>query len=636
MFDGFIKAAAAAPMIRVADPDYNADRVIEIMKDAQEKGVRVLAFPELTLTGCTCGALFRQRPLLDGAERALQKIVEASRNVDMLLFVGLPLCVGVRVYSVGAAIFDGKVLGFIPRQNVEGTPFSCPDEEDEIRIVDAAGFASVPFGSRLLFRNFWCKELIVGAEIGADMDAMLPSSMDLCLSGASIIVQMAGFPMTVTSRTEETMKAQFRSEHLKAGFLTASPNKGESTTDNVYSGLCLVTENGVVLSESEAEDSYAISEIDVNYLANLRIADRQFDNDEDLFINWGLEETETTLTRYFSKNPHLPPLQKDIPAYCDRLFDIQVSGLVKRMKYAGLDHCVVGISGGVDSTLCVMVCAEAVRRMGLPSTNVIACTMPCFGTTSRTKSNAIIVAEQIGAEVRVIDIGNSVNLHFDDIGHARDDYSIAFENAQARERTQVLMDIANEVNGLDVGTEDLSEYIDGWCTYNGDHTSMYDVNMGVTKTQVRAVVKHIAQNTENKTLADALWDVLDCPVTPELLPVHDDTIEQKSEENVGSYSLQDFFTHKMLICGFTPRKTFRLAKIAYRDEFDDKELLHWLKSYCRRLFSQQFKRSCLMDGPAVENFSVSPRVGFRIPSDGMDTLYLKEVEDLEKELGCNG
>ena len=303
------------------------------------------------------------------------------------------------------------------------------------------------------------------------------------------------------------------------------------------------------------------------------------------------------------------------------------------MEYAGLDHCVVGISGGVDSTLCVMICARAVKRMGLPAANVVACTMPCFGTTSRTKSNAIVVAEQVGAEVRIIDIGESVNKHFDDIGHARDDYSIAFENAQARERTQILMDIANEVNGLDVGTEDLSEFIDGWCTYNGDHTSMYDVNMGLTKTQVRAAVKHIAQNTDDKVLADALWDVLDCPVTPELLPVQNDTIEQKSEENVGSYSLQDFFTHKMLICGFTPAKTFRLAKIAYGDEFDDEELIKWLKSYCRRLFSQQFKRSCLMDGPAVEKFSVSPRNGFLIPSDGMDTLYIAELRELERELG---
>ena len=345
---------------------------------------------------------------------------------------------------------------------------------------------------------------------------------------------------------------------------------------------------------------------------------------------FGGEISETAISRTYLMHPHLPKTSEELPAYCERMLDIQVSGLVKRMEYAHLDHCVVGISGGVDSTLAVMVSAMAVKKMGLPSENVVACTLPCFGTSSRTKSNAIIVAEQIGAEVRVIDIGKSVYQHFDDIGHAHDDYSIAFENAQARERTQVLMDIANKVNGLDVGTEDLSEFIDGWCTYNGDHTSMYDVNMGLTKTQVRANVRYIADTTEDRVLKAALYDVLECPVTPELLPIHDDQIEQKSEEAVGSYSLQDFFTHKMLICGFTPSKTFRLAKIAYRNEFTDEELIRWLTSYCKRLFSQQFKRSCLMDGPAVEAFTVSPRVGFLIPSDAENAMFLQDLESLNE------
>ena len=276
--------------------------------------------------------------------------------------------------------------------------------------------------------------------------------------------------------------------------------------------------------------------------------------------------------------------------------------------------------------------ALAVRRMGLPSENVIAVTMPCFGTSSRTKSNAVVVAEQWGCEVRVIDIGKSVYQHFDDIGHAHDDYSIAFENAQARMRTMILMDIANKVNGLNVGTEDLSEYIDGWCTYNGDHTSMYDVNIGVTKTQVRAAVAHIAGTTEDAVLKAALYDVLDCPVSPELLPIHDDMIEQKSEDSVGSYSLQDFFTYHVLINGFSPRKTVRLARLAYGDEFSDEELLRWLRSWCRRLFSQQFKRSCLMDGPSVGTFSVSPRTGFQMPSDAEAALFLKDLDELEDDL----
>ena len=397
----------------------------------------------------------------------------------------------------------------------------------------------------------------------------------------------------------------------------------------------MVAENGEVLASDECEDCFVVSEIDVEYLENLRRKSGKYGRSQYKYshseLYWGEEVCETELTRTYRKLPHLPEFEKDMGNYCRRMIDIQVSGLVKRMTYAGLDHCVVGISGGVDSTLTVMICAEAVKRMGLPSTNVVACTLPCFGTSSRTKSNAIIVAEQVGAEVRVIDIGESVYKHFDDIGHAHDDYSIAFENAQARERTQVLMDIANKVNGLDVGTEDLSEFVDGWCTYNGDHTSMYDVNMGLTKTQVRAGVRYIAQHTEDKVLADALWDVLDCPVTPELLPIHDDQIEQKSEENVGSYSLQDFFTHKMMICGFSPAKTMRLAKAAYGDEFTDEELTKWLRSYCKRYFSQQFKRSCLMDGPSVEAFSVSPRTGFLIPSDAENSLFMASLDTVAKE-----
>lgn len=632
MKHGFIKTAAASPMIRVADPDYNADRVIDSIKAAREAGVRLLVFPELTLTGCTCFDLVTHRTLLQGAEKALGKVVEATEGMDMLVFVGLPFLDGTKLYSCAAAICAGQLLGMVPRTEVAGTHFAAPDEG--FRFVTVCGRYEVPLTADALFTSDCVPDLAVAAELGADMDAVTPPSVRLALSGATVIAQMASFPMTLSSRAEAELAVKYQSRRLAAGFVTASPNKGESTTDNVFSGLCMVAENGVILAEEESENDLAVTELDVNLLANLRLRSGKFGGDSGLLtISWGEELEETSLTRYFSKNPHLPAKAADVPAYCERLIDIQVSGLVKRMEYAGLDHCVVGISGGVDSTLCVMISARAIKRMGLPSTNVVACTMPCFGTTSRTKSNAIVVAEQMGAQVRVIDIGESVNRHFDDIGHARDDYSIAFENAQARERTQILMDIANEVNGLDVGTEDLSEFIDGWCTYNGDHTSMYDVNMGVTKTQVRAAVKHIAQNTDDKVLSDALWDVLDCPVTPELLPVTNDTIEQKSEENVGSYSLQDFFTHKMLICGFTPEKTFRLAKLAYGDEFDDEELIKWLKSYCRRLFSQQFKRSCLMDGPAVEDFSVSPRNGFLLPSDGMDSLYIAEIEELERSLG---
>ena len=628
MKDGFVKVAAASPVIKVADPAYNAQRVIESIKAAQEKGVKVLVFPELTLTGVTCYDLIGYRNLLNAAERALCTVVEATEGIDMLVFVGLPYALGGQLYSVGAAIHNGDLIAMVPRTDVTNSPFSYPDED--VTEVVVGGKYVTALTNDVVFPSNVNKDLTVAVEIGGDMDSLLDLGGNHAANGATIIAQMASFPATVTSKDEAALDIRYRSKHLMAGMIMAAPGNGESTTDNVFTGLCMVAENGVILATKEEPNALAVSEIDVDHMMNMRRKNGSF-GASDLAYNvadWGIEETVTELTRHYHKNPHLPALEKDIPAYCKRMIDIQVESLVHRMQFAGLTHCTVGISGGVDSTLCVMICAMAMKKMGLPSTNAVAITMPCFGTTSRTKSNAIVVSEQWGCDVRVIDITKNVLVHFDDIGHAHDDYSVAFENAQARERTQVLMDVANKINGLHVGTEDLSEYVDGWCTYNGDHTSMYNVNMGLTKTQVRAAVKYIASTTDDEVLAAALWDVLDCPVSPELLPVTDDTIEQKSEEEVGSYSLQDFFTHKMLICGFTPSKTLRLAEMAYGDEFSRDDLIMWLKSYCVRLCSQQFKRSCLMDGPAVENFSVSPRNGFLMPSDASANLWLSELEEL--------
>ena len=629
MKDGFVKVAAAAPVIRVADCDYNAARVVETIENAEKAGVKVLVFPELTLTGVTCGDLIAHRVVLNGAVRALEKVVRASEGKDMLVFVGLPYAHGARLLSVAAVICDGELLGLVPRENVKGTLFAEYEGEGDFVTVGELETVLCP---NTLFCHNSLGDLRVAVELGADRDEILSPAVSYALEGATVIAQMASFPETVSSGDEAKSDSRALSRRLTCGLVLAAPGRGESTTDNSYSGLCLVAERGELLAESEYADALAVSEIDVQHLNTLRRRDGGFDlpGDDLCQVYWGDSLSDTALTRSYSKHPHLPTGEEALAGYCERMLDIQISGLVRRMEFAQLDHCVVGISGGVDSTLAVMVSAMAVKRMGLPSTNVIACTMPCFGTSSRTKSNAIVVAEQLGAEVRVIDISKSVYQHFDDIGHAHDDYSVAYENAQARERTQVLMDIANKCNGLDVGTEDLSEYIDGWCTYNGDHTSMYDVNIGMTKTQVRAAVSHIAAKTEDKILKAALYDVLDCPVTPELLPIHDDLIEQKSEDAVGSYSLQDFFTHKILICGFDPIKTMRLAKLAYADEFTDEELLRWLKSYCTRLFTQQFKRSCLMDGPSVEAFSVSPRAGLHMPSDGESALFLRMLAEYEK------
>lgn len=635
MKDGFVKAAAASPKLKVADPAYNAGQIISCIREAEDLGVRVLCFPELTVTGCSCGDLITHRVLLDGAKAALSEIIEATVGTEMLIFVGLPVEVRSRVYSCAAAICDGYLLGLVPAENVKGTPFSVPGEPEEL-IPD--GLHSAVLSTDLLFEHAKLPQLRVAVELGNDIRAVEPPAVRHALAGATLIVRMASFPQTLTSDYDTELCLSADSHRLVCGMLLAAPGRGESTTDNVWSGFCAVAENGRILDADEAfddqESCLAVSEIDVDHLTNIRRCSGSFGTVARTHfpVLWGTELTRTELTRRYSRHPHLPDDPEELEDYCERMIDMQVSGLVRRMEQAHLDHCVVGISGGVDSTLAVMISVLAVERLGLPASNVAAVTMPCFGTSSRTKSNAVVVAEQWGCEVRVIDIGNSVYSHFDDIGHAHDDYSVAYENAQARMRTMILMDIANKINGLDVGTEDLSEYIDGWCTYNGDHTSMYDVNVGLTKTQVRAAVSHIAAGTDNEILKAALYDVLDCPVTPELLPIHDDLIEQKSEDSVGSYALQDFFTHKILVCGFTPSKTFRLAKLAYGDSFTDAELIRWLRSWCRRLFSQQFKRSCLMDGPAVQSFSVSPRTGLHMPSDAEAVLFLSDLDRLEAEL----
>lgn len=628
MKDGFVKVAAASPMIKVADAEYNAGQIIACMHEAERLGVKILVFPELVMTGCSARDLMSHSVILDGARDALCKVIAASKGVDMLMLVGLPFANGARIYSCAAAVCDGELLALVPRENVKNSIFAAPDKEASYDVIFSKGIRTI-LSTDLILQSNVLQGLAVSVEVGEDSYAVVPPSARHSQAGATVICRLAGFPATLRSTKREELALRYRSKNMCSGIILAAPGKGESSTDNVYSGLCAVAENGEILAKDEGENSLAASELDIDHLINLRRRVGAFDTPDRPhdYLFWGSELKDTALTRSYRAEPQLPERAEDMAAYCERMLDIQVSGLVKRMEYAGLTHCVVGISGGVDSSLALMVCAMAVKKMGLPAKNVVACTIPCFGTSSRTKANAVTVAEQCGAEVRVIDISKTVLSHFDDIGHAHDDYSIAFENAQARERTQVLMDIANKINGLNVGTEDLSEYIDGWCTYNGDHISNYDVNVGLTKTQVRATVSYIASSTEDELLAATLRDVLDCPVSPELLPIKDDKIKQKTEETVGPYSLQDFYTHMMLFRGFRPRKTIRLAKIAFGGQFSDEELKKWMLSYCKRLVSQQFKRSCLMDGPAVEEFSVSPRNGWLIPSDAECALFLKELEE---------
>ena len=617
MKDGFIKVAAASPPIRVADADYNVGQILECLRRADRQGVKLLVLPELVLTGVSACDLNGHRVVLQGAERALERILAASRGMDMLVLLGLPVAWGARLMSCAAALYKGELLGLIPQSG-------CLDREVELSY---AGF-TVPLSDKLLLTHRAIPGLSVAVEIGEDMDAPIGPAMVHCQAGATVIARLAGFPATLDSTRDAAADCRVLSKRICCAMLLAAPGRGESSTDNSYTGLCLAAEAGRILKQSEGEDSFLLTELDVEYLVELRRQAGGFEGGSDYGERfWGGEAEETLLTRRYSKTPCLPddPLRQE--NCCRRILDLQVSGLIKRMRYAGLDHCVVGVSGGSDSTLAVMVCALALKRMSLPPQNLLAVTMPCFGTSSRTRNNAVQLARECGAELRVIDISEAVNRHFDDIGHDRGDYSIAYENAQARMRTMVLMDLANKVNGLNVGTEDMSEYIDGWCTYNGDHISMYDVNLGLMKSQVLAVLRFVARKTESDALRQVLEDVLDCPITPELLPIFDDKIEQCSEAAVGPYILQDFFSYQILFCGFGPAKTLRLAKLAYGDSYSEEELRRWLQSYCKRLFSQQFKRSVLNDGPAVNRFSLSPRNGFRMPSDAEAALFLRELEN---------
>lgn len=632
MKHGFIKVAAAAPEIRVADPMFNADAVIRAMDEHARLGVKVLVFPELTLTGATCGDLFYQNTLLAGAAAALEKVVKASEGKDMLVFVGLPVAQGAKVYDAAAAVCNGELLGVVPASCPGDKHFALPGALlDDIQI---GSLGPVDFHPQQLFQHSAVSELTAAVLVGADVSAPVSPAVRHALAGATVLVEMAGFPMATDSACRVTTAVRAESAKLHAGVMLAAPGFGESSTDATYSGLCLIAEDGKVLESAEDGCSDVVTELDVQLLIAARRKDATFIGDAASYVvtEWGEGTEETVLTRPFGKYPYRPDDPADYHAAAKRLLHMQAASLVRRMQYANLKHPVVGISGGVDSTLAVIICAEAVKMMGLPADYVNAVTMPCFGTTDRTKSNAIIVSEQLGATVRVIDIGESVMQHFKDIGHDPENRNVVYENAQARERTQILMDVANGFadGGIHVGTEDMSEFADGWCTYNGDQISNYDINAGLTKTMVRAVVKHIADTCEDAELAAALHDIWDTPVTPELLPIGDEgELLQKSEDSVGPYILQDFFLWHMVMRGGSPEKVLRLAEIAFEGEFTRAELIHWLRSYCRRFFVQQFKRSASADGPAVMGFTLSPRDGHKMPSDASNALWLEAVENLE-------
>ena len=631
MKDGFLKAGAAAPEIRVADPAYNAQSAVGCIEKAKAAGVKLLVLPELCLTGCTCGHLLYQQALLSAAMDALKTVAEATRGLDMLVFAGLPAAQDGRLYSVAAALWEGRVLGFVPRTNVAGTVFAAPDacagQEAEFSLPWQR--EPVPFRTNLLFRSSVLNGLAAAVQFAADARRPVPPAADHAAAGATVICELSDEPMSVSSARDAKKRLEVDSGRLHCAWLYAAPADGESTTDKAYSGLCLVADDGEILAGSETGESLAVSEPDIFNLCGARAREGTFPERGSVHgvLSWGDRPAVTELTRTVSPYPFVPDEDED--DFCRRALDIQAYGLLKRMRYTGCWKPVIGVSGGVDSTLVMLACCRAMDKAGLPRSNVWAVTMPCFGTTDRTKNNAVTIAEQLGTTLKIIPIGESVKKHFETIGHDFHDHSVVFENAQARERTMVLMDLANKIGGLDVGTKDLSEQADGWTTFNGDQISNYDINAGLTKTMVKTIVRNYAAQCGNPVLAAALRDIDSTPVTPELLPIGEEgELLQKSEDTVGPYILQDFFLKHLVMRGGSPEKVVRLGEIAFRGMYTRDELVHWMRSYLRRFFTQQYKRSTSADGPAVMGFTLSPRDGHKMPSDASDALWRAEAEKL--------
>ena len=638
MRHGFIKVAAATPDIRVADVDYNKGQIIKQMDEAAEAGAKIIVFPELCITGYTCSDLFLQDILLNSAKKALVKIAEHTKNLDALVFVGAPIAVGGELYNVAAALNHGNILGFTTKSFLpnygefyEMRQFRPGPKKAEKILF---GGKEIPFGPQLLFVENQMANLIVSAEICEDVWSPVPPSIEAAREGATVIVNCSASDETIGKASYREALISGQSARLISGYIYANAGEGESTTDLVFGGHNLIAENGTILAEAKRFSNGIIyTEFDVQKIANERRKNTTFTETQEHVlprIPFGLEQTETILTRTFPSRPFVPRDDQERAKRCEEILTIQAMGLKKRLAHTHAKSAVVGISGGLDSTLALLVTAKAFDALRLERSGITAVTMPCFGTTDRTYQNACKMSLKVGATLREVRIGDAVMQHFKDIGHDPQDHSVTYENSQARERTQVLMDIANQTGGLVIGTGDMSELALGWATYNGDHMSMYGVNASVPKTLVRHLVHYYADTCEDPSLKEVLYDVLDTPVSPELLPPKDGEIAQKTEDLVGPYELHDFFLYYFLRMGYEPGKIYRIAKLSFAGEYDDETIYKWLRTFCWRFFSQQFKRSCLPDGPKVGTVALSPRGDWRMPSDACVALW---IQNLEKEAG---
>ena len=636
MRDGFIKVGAATPKVRVADPVYNREQLVKAAREAAGRGVKLLVFPELSMTAYTCGDLFGQEILVRAAREELARFAAETEALDMLMFVGLPWAQDGKLYNVAAAVKGGRVLGLVPKLNLpnygefyEARNFE-PGCED---VIDADWEGEkIPMGSRLLFVCREMPALQVAAEICEDLWVACPPSTEHAQAGATVIVNCSASDETTGKSAYRRELVGGQSARLVCGYIYANAGDGESSQDLVFGGHDIIAEDGRILAESPRfETGLWTADLDLGRLEGERRRMSTFrirGRERYCPVEFSLKMEETRLERSFDPAPFVPHDAADRERRCEEILSIQAMGLKKRLEHTGCRDAVVGISGGLDSTLALLVTARAFDLLEIPRSRIHAITMPCFGTTDRTYQNACRMTEKLGASLAEVDIREAVTLHFRDIGHDMAVHDVTYENSQARERTQVLMDMANQVNGMVIGTGDMSELALGWATYNGDHMSMYGVNASVPKTLVRHLVRYYADTCGEEELRLVLLDVLDTPVSPELLPPEDGAISQKTEDLVGPYELHDFFLYHILRCGSRPSKIFRMALLAFEGQYDREVILKWLKVFYRRFFSQHFKRSCLPDGPKVGSVAVSPRGDLRMPSDAASSLWMAEVEKL--------
>lgn len=657
---GFVRVAAASPALKVADCDYNTDEIIKLINKAEEDNISAIVFPELSITAYTCGDLFLQSLLLEEALKSLNRICDATGNLSIVALVGLPIAVSNRLYNMAVVVSGGRVMGavpktFLPNYNefYEKRWFSSSEELKEKTITLCN--RSVPVGVDLIFKT----ELFnFSIDVCEDLWTPIPPSSISCLNGAEVVFNLSASNETTGKHLYRKSLVSQQSARCISGYVYAASGNGESTTDIIFAGSSMIAENGSILAEGERfafDSKVTVADIDIDRLRIDRLKNKSFSLSEytaikgiefrDVFVSKNLisksisdklgkdkkaDIKKYALRRFVSPTPFVPTNDGTLNERCDEIFSIQVSGLAKRMLHTKIQKAVIGVSGGLDSTLALLVLAKTFDKLNIPRENIIGITMPGFGTTDRTYTNAIKLMQSLGTTIKEISIKDAVIQHFKDIEHDVNTHDITYENSQARERTQILMDYANKVNGLVIGTGDLSELALGWCTYNGDHMSMYAVNTGIPKTLVRTLVGWIADTHMDESSKAILLDVMDTPVSPELLPMDENgEILQKTEDVVGPYILHDFFLYYVLRFGFPPSKIYFLAKHAFAEQYTNQEILKWLRTFFWRFFSQQFKRSCLPDGPKVGSVNLSPRGDWRMPSDASVVLWMKELETLQ-------